>query len=105
MSDNQKKVCGTCGFWICQCFLAPEDQANESVPPDAVASRCSHGGDNAVEIAARSHDSALEQERREFWKARYTFIFEHFTSFAAEDAANGADLCLEEFDKRFIRDR
>jgi hypothetical protein len=76
------------------------ERSEDSIPSDAVASRCSQGGEEPMAIAARSHDSARDQERRAFWRARFEFAEANFRHIN-ESFMEYADKALEEFDKRF----
>ena len=52
-------------------------------------------------IAARSHDRARDQERREFWRASFEYRRQDELRDTIVECARYADLCLAEFDKRF----
>jgi hypothetical protein len=76
------------------------ERSEDSIPSDAVASRCSQGGEEPMAIAARSHDRARDQERREFWKACFVHLL-LYDNYIVETCAQEADKSLEEFEKRF----
>lgn len=79
---------------------AEKDKAQPD-PSLSVASGCSQGGEQKMEIPDRSHDSALSDERRRFWRASFEYRRQDEPRETVKDLCKYADVCLREYDERF----
>jgi len=76
------------------------ERSENSTSSDAVASRCSQGGEEPMAIAARSHDGALLEEQCE-WLRREIGLSMYFSGANYYRARDIAKNLVEEFRGRF----
>ena len=76
------------------------ERSENSIPPDAVASGCSHGGEQRMAIPARSHDRARFEEQCEWLRERF-FAEVMSAGYSRHVCARVAEMTVADFRMRF----